>query len=39
MRISKENTWKRKIIVQIRPSVIFGFPSTMSWLPTFVRWT
>lgn len=32
-------TWKRRIIVQINPSVSRGFPSTMSWAPIFSKWT
>lgn len=32
-------TWKRRMMVQIRPRVRRWFPSTMSWEPTFSRWT
>lgn len=38
-KIKDEVTWKRKMMVQMRPSVIFGLPSTMSWLPMFVKGT
>jgi len=32
-------TWNRRMIVQMRPSVSRGLPSTMSWAPMFSRWT
>lgn len=32
-------TWKRRMIVQIRPRVRRWFPSTMSCEPMFSRWT
>lgn len=32
-------TWKRRMMVQMRPRVRRWFPSTMSWEPMFSRWT
>lgn len=32
-------TWKRRMMVQMRPRMRRWLPSTMSWEPMFSRWT
>jgi len=35
----QELTWNLRMMVQIKPRVSLGLPSTMSWAPRFSRWT